>query len=58
MYLYLLNKQCASNKKHWNEIQFLTETGVRNLLQVLDLLRSSKLHMLILFIVLSFDEGE
>ena len=57
-YICLLNKQCAGDKKPWNEIQFLTDTGVRNSLQVLDLLRSSKLHVSILFIVLSFDAGE
>ena len=42
------------DKKHWNEIQFLTETGVRNSLQVLNLLRSIKLHVSTLFIVLFF----
>ena len=49
-----MNKQCAGDKNHWNEIQFLTETGVRNSLKVLDLLRSIKLYVSVLFIVLFF----
>ena len=49
-----LNKQWVGDKKHWSEIQFLPETGVRNSLQVLDLLGSIKLHVLTLFIVLFF----
>ena len=36
----------------WQQEAFLTETGVRNSLQVLDLLSNIKLHVLILFIVL------
>ena len=30
-----MSLKCAGNKKHWNEIQFITETGVRKSLQVL-----------------------
>ena len=47
-----MSLKCAGNKKHWNEIQFITETDVRNSLQVFDLLRPIKLHVSILFVVL------
>ena len=44
--------------KHWNEIQFLTKIGVQNSLQVLDLLRSIKLHVLTYLLHFPFDEGK
>ena len=55
-----MNKQCPGDKTHWNEIRFLTETGARNLLQVLDLLSIYYVTCvdIIYLLYYSFNKGE